>query len=153
MSPRRILLVVAFTCSITAAMAGEIITRPFDSLESEYNDNSNNTPKTAGPLLWGGLYPPSYFWPNDVDYYRLDVSDVPSTLTARVEGVSSVVISGDPEVWLESTTGTILAHSDDIAPGADLDCFFRYVFTTPGDYYVRVQHSSKSQWYYNYSNY
>jgi len=141
------ILATVFVCIVTAARA-RVITIAFDSLESEPND----THAKAGFLLKGGAEAPSYYPASDVDFYRLDVGDVPSTLTARVNGVSSVVISGDPEVWLESTTGTVLAYNDDIAPGGNLDCFFRYVFDRPGDYYVRVQHSAKSQWFYNYSN-
>jgi hypothetical protein len=148
MSARKMFLAAVFAC-VTLAAWGRVITVSFNSLETEPNE----THAKAGFLLRGGSQAPSYYPATDVDYYRLDVGDGPSTLTLYVQGVSSVVISGDPEVWLEDTTGTVLAHNDDIAPVYNLDCFLRYVFTAPGDYYVRVQHSAKSQWYYNYSNY
>jgi len=152
MSPRSFLLVTVFTCAAVAAMP-RVITLSYYSFENENNDHSNDSRVAAGPLLAGGANAPSYFVPGDVDYYRLNVTDVPSTLTVHVDGVATIVISGDPEVWLESSTGTVLAHHDDIAPPANMNCFLRYVFTTPERYYVRVQHASKSPWYYNYSNY
>lgn len=145
---RTVLLAAAFTAAATAA-APQVIVISYYSRESEPND----TTQTAGLLLSGGAYAPSYSPATDVDYYRLDVASTPSTLTVHVQGVSSVVISGDPELWLEDTSGTVLAYHDDIAPIYNLDCFLRYVFTSPGDYYVRVEHSSKSEWFWNYSNY
>lgn len=130
-----------------------VITISYDSRETELFGTLNDTTETADALLWGGVFSPTYNSPTDVDYYRLDVSAVPSTLTVLVEGVKTVVISGDPEVWLEDSSGTVLAHSDDIGYPYNLDCFLSYVFAVEGDYYVRVEHSAKTEWYYNYSNY
>lgn len=145
MSLRIVVLAGAFATIATVA-ASQVVTLPYYSQESEPND----TTETAGLLLTGVGSAPLYSPATDVDYYRLDVATTPSTLTVHVEGVHWLGLLGDPEVWLESTTGSILAHSDD---AYGLDCFFGHVFTSPGDYYVRVEHSSKTEWFWNHSNY
>ncbi len=151
----RILAVAAIFACVPFARGADVVTQAYTSTEPEAFDNSNNTTRTAGPLFYAAGSSPAYFWSGDVDYYRIDVRDVPSTLTVHVDGIESLFGLDDPEAWLETTTGTILAHSDDIAPGMDgnLNCFFGYVFTKRGDYYVRVQRSWKWAWEYNLSNY
>ena len=147
---RSIGIAVLMTC-VAATATAQVITQNYISNEYEYFDGSNDSPAAAGPLLTGGLYPPSYYHAGDVDYYRIDVTDVPSTLTVLVEGIKTLFGDGDPMVWLENDLGSILVQNDDIAYPVNLDSFIRYVFTTPGDYYVGTRHASG--WSYNLSNY
>lgn len=152
----RLLILAAFLMvDWVSATTTQVVTVEYNTLETELSGDLNNTTPSADALLppYGGTYAPTYWSQFDVDYYRLDVADAPATLTIHVTGFGSVVIQGDPELWLEDAHGSILAHNDDIAPIYNLDCYIRYVFSAPGDYYARVEHSQKNTWYYNYSNY
>jgi len=134
------------------ATTGWCVSQTFETFENEYFNASNNTPATADPLLEQNLYPPIYYEPNDIDFYRLTVSSVPSTLSIFVDGVDWGGGLGDPEAWIQNAAGAILAYHDDIASDV-LDCILGCTFTEPGDYFVVVQHSRKSLYDYNHSNY
>lgn len=145
---------LALPVAILATTAtAQVVTQNYNSLEYEYFNSLNDFPMTAGPLLTGGLYAPSYYHADDVDYYRIDVTNVPSTLTVRTVGSKSIIFGDcDPLTWLEDNLGAVLALNDNIAPPNNLDSYFEYVFTSPGDYYVGSQHAF-TLWNSNASNY
>lgn len=138
--------------AVAASASGWSASQRFETFENEYFDNSNNTRATADPLLGPGQYPPSYYYKDDIDYYHLSVTAVPTTLSIYVDGMDWGGGLGDPEAWIEDGSGNVLAYHDDIAIDV-LDCILGYAFVARGDYYVVVQHSDKSFYTYNHSNY
>jgi hypothetical protein len=147
----RILTICTAFWALATLAAAQVRTVNYNSGEDELFDGSNNTASTAGPLLSGGLYAPTFYVSTDVDYYSIHVGDVPSTLTVLVDGIDNLFLACDPKAWLANSSGTILVENDNIAYPYNLDAYFRYVFTAPGDYYVAA--ANAGEWNYNYSNY
>jgi len=116
---------VVFASLCWLASAGEIVVN-YSSQETEPND----TRITAGWLLFGGDSSPSFWMDADVDYYRLMITTLPTTLTVSVVGVPG----NDPAARIEDESGGTIA-----VPAV----FIEQVFVTTGTYYVAVFHQDR----------
>lgn len=140
-------------CLVATAASAQVIVQNYTSREYELSGGTNDIPQDAGPLLSGGTLAPTFWIASDVDYYHIQVTAVPSTLTVRLDGIDSLFGACDPYGWLENSSGAILVENDDIAYPSNLDSYFSYVFTTPGDYYVGARVSPFGVWNVLFTNY